>query len=73
MSDPRAATIWCIRNTHDVSPQRVVSKLEIELARGRQLERFVFMRYSALDRLAMRLLGWPERPSHMLQATEMRK
>jgi hypothetical protein len=73
MAEGRAATIWYIRNTHDVSPQRVVSRLEKELTTGRQVERFAFVRYSALDRLVMRLLGWPEQPSHMLQATEIRR
>jgi hypothetical protein len=72
MAEPQAATVWYIRNTHDVSPGREATKLEAELAAGRDVQPFQFVRYSTLDRWTMRLLGWSDLPSHMLRATEMR-
>lgn len=65
-------TIWYVRNTHDISPGGVSGRLDAELAAGRELHRHLFVEYSAADRFMMRLLGWRERPRHMIQVLELR-
>ncbi|HSB15644.1 MAG TPA: hypothetical protein VLE22_14390 [Bryobacteraceae bacterium] len=68
----RARTVWYFRNTHDVSPGGINRKLETELSAGRQVRSHLFLPYSRLDRWMMQLLGWPERPTHVIQMLEIR-
>jgi hypothetical protein len=46
--------------------------MEQDLSRGRQVERHLFVPYSARDHFLMRLLGWQEYPTHFIQLLEMR-
>jgi ribosome modulation factor len=65
-------TVWFARNTHDTSRQRWNERVERAFASGYAIERSYFAPYSALDQLAMRLAGWAEQPSHVIELLEMR-
>jgi len=74
MAKPEIAeTIWVLRNTHDVSPNRLVTQLQAALRKGRAVKSYSFVPYSTVDRIAMRLLGWEELPRYALELLEMRK
>jgi len=66
-----ANTIWSLRNTHDLSPGGLNRRLEAELAASYQVRKHLFQPYSAIERLVIRLAGWPEQPTHFYQALEM--
>jgi hypothetical protein len=68
-----ADTIWYFRNTHDLAPERLNERLESELARSRRVQTHLFVPYSSMDRLMMKLLGWRNHPSHFIQLLEMRR
>lgn len=67
------STIWLIRNTHEISHRRSSRAVVAQLAPSHEARRHLFVPYSALDRLAMRVFGWHERPSHVLELLEMRR
>ncbi len=67
-----AGVIWTFRNTHDTSPGELNRALEQELAARMRVQRHLFVPYSDRDRWFMRLLGWSEQPSHLIQLTEFR-
>lgn len=71
--EPAGATLWFVRNTHDVSPGGLVSALEAELGQRYALERHFFVPYATVDRMVMRLAGWRERPDHMIEVIEMHR
>lgn len=66
-------TIWHVRNTHDISPGALNRRLEARLGAMGSVQRHLFVRYSATEKLAMRVAGWEERPTHFYQALEVRK
>jgi hypothetical protein len=62
------ARVWYLRNTHDVSRSGWSSRLARELGRSFQCaERHVYVLYGTTDRLAMRALGWAERPDYVME------
>jgi hypothetical protein len=66
--------VWFLRNTHDVSPDRWSGRLAEELARSfRCVHRSGYVAYGAVDRLAMRAFGWPDRPAHVLELLEFER
>ena len=65
-------TIWYLRNTHDISPGGVISRLESEAAERYEGKEHLFVPYSAADRWGARLLGWPAQ-THHYRLTEFRK
>ncbi len=71
--EPTGATVWLVRNTHDVSPGGLVPALEAELGQRYALRRHFFVPYATVDRIAMRLAGWRERPDYMIEVVEMRR
>jgi uncharacterized membrane protein len=68
----RAGTVWYFRNTHDIAPGGLNRKLEAELSAGRQVRVHLFLPYSRFDRWMMQVLGWSERPTHVIQMLEIR-
>jgi hypothetical protein len=63
--------VWLLRNTHDVSRGRWSSRLAADLARSFRLAgRSGYVPYGRVHRLAMRALGWPERPAYLLELLE---
>jgi hypothetical protein len=63
--------VWLIRAGHDASPARVNDAAQRELSRTRDARRHSFVPYSALDRTVMGWLGWPTRPTHVIEAIEL--
>jgi uncharacterized membrane protein len=67
--------IWHLRTTHDLSPGGLNRRLERELSLRCAVRSHLFLPYSVLERWVIRLLGWPEQPSHyyhVLEATGCR-
>ncbi len=60
--------IWQIRNTHDISPGETLMRLEQWLIQHGTARRYAFAPYNERDKLLMRLLGWNEFPTHMIEA-----
>ncbi|HUI56477.1 MAG TPA: hypothetical protein VLY04_15990 [Bryobacteraceae bacterium] len=58
LADPRVRTIWFLRSTHDVTPQKLDNRFEAQL-RGSGMKANVqqFGKFSALERSAMRIVG----------------
>lgn len=71
--DANVATVWIVRSTIDRSPDHWVAKLEAELAAQAERRDHAFTPYSALDRFAMRLAGWSEQPTHVVDVVELRR
>ena len=65
--------VWYFRNSHDTSPGGITKRMEDELAAGRQVFPRFYVPYSRRDQIMMRLLGWPQQPSHLIQLLEMRR
>jgi hypothetical protein len=69
--DPRIQIVWFLRNTHDVTPERVNTQIESVLSRGfLWTAQRSYVAYNAVDRAGMKLLGWPSQPSHVLEMLE---
>ncbi len=66
-------TIWLVRSTRDVSPGGWIGALEAEVSQGYEVRCHLFLPYSAMDHLMMRLAGWPEQPSHVIALVEMHR
>ena len=71
--DPNTRTVWIVRSAVDRSPDRWVTGFEAELAARFERHDHPYLPYSALDHLAMRLAGWRERPTHVLDVIELRR
>ncbi len=69
----RPQRIWYLRNTHDISPDSLHKRLEAELAAAYDGRRHLFLPYSPLDRVAARLLGDNNPPTHHYQVLELRR
>jgi hypothetical protein len=65
--------VWYFRNTHDTSPDALNTRLETYFADGRRVTRRLFVPYSERDKLVMRLLGWAQPSTHLIQLLDMRR
>jgi hypothetical protein len=66
-----AGRVLFLRNTRDRSPGRWSDRLLADLERdARRTGRTAYVPYGWTDHLAMRLLGWRERPNHVLELIE---
>ena len=65
-------TLWYLRNTHDISPGGVISRIESDAAAHYHGQEHLFVPYSTADQWMARLLGWPPR-THHYRLTEFRK
>jgi len=61
------AVIWHIRNTRDTCPGELNNRLGAALTEGRLHRRWLFIQYTARDKLLLRVLGMQTPPSHFLQ------
>ena len=64
-------TIWYLRNTHDISPGGVITRIESDAAAHYHGQEHLFVPYSTADQWMARLLGWPPR-THHYRLTEFR-
>lgn len=69
----RSRTIWYWRNTHDVCPGSANRRLEAELESDFETRRHLFLPYGWLERRFIKLMDWPEQPTHYYQILEMRR
>ena len=72
VNEQRFDTLWYLRNTHDISPGGVISRIESEAAARYHGQEHLFVPYSTADQWMARLLGWPPR-THHYRLTEFRK
>ena len=70
--EERFDTIWHLRNTNDISPGSIVTRLESEAAERYSGTERLFVPYSTADRWAARLLGRAPQ-THHYRLTEFRK
>jgi hypothetical protein len=66
-------TVWIVRSAVDRSPGRWVSNLDTALAEHYERSVHELVPYSDFDRLSMRLAGWREQPSHVIDVVELRR
>jgi hypothetical protein len=64
--------IWFLRNTHDISPDGVVSALQDNVAGSYGSQHSYFVPYSEADEYAAEWLGWPAQTRYHYQLTEFR-
>lgn len=64
--------VFHVRGSRDLSREGSNDALDRELARTRSCTREGFVPYSASDRWLMGVLGWAERPTHVLQLVTCR-
>ena len=65
--------MWFLRRSHDISPDRVISRLEEELASKYKGRRRFFVPFSAVDRWALSFLDLEDTSGHHYQLTEFRR
>ena len=71
MRDPRVHTVWLVRNTHDVSPNRWSSRLAAEVLQTMRCgKRTGYVAYGAADRLFMQAMQWREKPEYVIELLE---
>ena len=66
-------TMWFLRRSHDISPGRLVSRLEEELASKYEGRQRFFVLFSTVDRWALSLLGRENTSGYHYQLTEFRR
>lgn len=66
-------TLWFLRHSHDISPDRMISRLEQELASKYEGRRRFFVPLSAVDRRALSFLGREDTSGYHYQLTEFRR
>ncbi|MGA2328594.1 MAG: hypothetical protein ABSH05_20145 [Bryobacteraceae bacterium] len=65
-------SVWMVRNTHDISPGHISSRIEAEACAGRVCQKTFLHPCTALQVLAMRLLGGAALPPYFYQLTVCR-
>ncbi len=65
--------MWFLRRSHDISPDRMISRLEQELASKYEGRRRFFVPLSAADRRALGFLGLNDTSGYHYQLTEFRR
>ena len=68
-----APVVWYVRNGHDTSPGGSNRRLEADLERKYSVRRHLFVPYSVLELLVIRLAGWPDRPTHFYEVLELHR
>jgi hypothetical protein len=62
-----AATIWIARNTRDISPEHITTQVQAEACLGRSERDTLFAPYAPWQRVAMRIAGVRQPPTHFYQ------
>ncbi len=69
----RPALVWYLRYGRDLTPGSLHRRLEQEVSHDYQIEPHYFVSFSWLDRKVMEVLGLPDRPTHLIEALELRR
>jgi hypothetical protein len=67
----KPGTIWFLRHTNDTSPDRLISRLEAELAQGRTVKQYDYLPYSMPERRILDWLRGPGQPEYFYRLSEM--
>jgi hypothetical protein len=62
--------IWFCRRTHDTSAGGLVTRLELELSRNRQVKQYDFSPYTIIQRLVLHWLRGPRQPAYSYRVLE---
>jgi hypothetical protein len=68
----RPERVWVLRRTRDRTPGKANEWLEQQLVRRFEVNRFLYVPYSAFDGWMMARLKWSVRPTHVFQMLELR-
>jgi hypothetical protein len=68
----RSQIIWYWSNTHDLCAGQLNRRLEAEFSAGFNTERHLFVPYGWIERRFVKLLNWPDQPTHAYVLLEMR-
>jgi len=63
-------TVWVLRNTHDISPGKLVTQLEAAVCEGRRVSRHEYLPYADWQKEVMRAMGIATPPAYFLELTE---
>jgi hypothetical protein len=69
---PAAPAIWVVRNTHDVSPDKLAGKVEADLCAGRRREVAGYRPYAQWQRAALHLATGEDAPEYYYQVAVCR-
>lgn len=64
-----AGTIWIVRNTRDISPGELTSRLQSEACAGRREQDDFLEPYAHWQEVALKLVGFDPPPTHFYQVT----
>ena len=73
LSHHRPALVWYLRYGRDMTAGALHNRLEDEVARDYTIDRHYFVPFSWLDHKAMQWLGQTDRPTHLIEALELRR
>jgi hypothetical protein len=73
MSDPAIRTIWFLRNTHDVSPERLDARFVAQLGARLRLRTYSYESFTPLELRLMRALGMHDPPRYFHELLEFQK
>jgi Dolichyl-phosphate-mannose-protein mannosyltransferase len=65
--------VWFLRHTHDTSPDEFVTRMEVELARGRTVKQYDYLPYSMPEHWILDWLRGPGQPEYFFRLSEMRQ
>ena len=65
-------SVWFWRHTHDTSPDKFVSRMEVQLAQGRSVRQYDYLPYSLPERWILRLVRGPGQPAYFYRLSEMK-
>jgi hypothetical protein len=73
LADPQIRTIWFLRNTHDVSPQRLDGRFEMELRLAMPVTVHRYEPFTPLELRLMRGMGMANPPEYFHELLEFRR
>lgn len=73
LADPRIRTIWFLRNTHDVSPERLDARFEMELRPAMPVTVHPYQPFTPLELRLMRGIGMTNPPGYFHELLEFRR
>jgi hypothetical protein len=73
LGDPRIRTIWFLRNTHDVSPEKLDARFEMELRPAMRVTVHAYEPFTPLELRLMRGMGMTDPPAYFHELLEFRR
>jgi hypothetical protein len=73
LADPRIRTIWFLRNTHDVSPEKLDARFEMELRPAMPVTVHPYEPFTPLELRLMRGMGMTNPPAYFHELLEFRR